>query len=97
MIISLLLGNLLMVSIAAAAPMYSQASLQRALTRNLGNYIEETGKYPGTITMEAISAAADSFNYELDKYIKATYHPNVMPETVYIDNLYNKIIEIKTK
>lgn len=39
----------------------------------------------------------DSFNYELDKYIKATYHPNVMPETVYIDNLYNKIIFNKFK
>lgn len=53
MIASLLLGNLLMVAIAAAVPMYCQASAQRALTRALGDYMVETGKYPGTVTAEA--------------------------------------------
>lgn len=53
MIVSLLLGNLLMVAIASAAPMYSQASLQRALTRNLGDYMVETNRHPGTIITEA--------------------------------------------
>lgn len=32
MVISLLVGNLLMIAIAAASPMYSQAVLQRTLT-----------------------------------------------------------------
>lgn len=49
MIISLLLGNLLMVAIAAAGPMYSQAALQRMLTSNLSSYLVESNKYPGTI------------------------------------------------
>ena len=52
MIVSLLLGNLLMVAIAAAAPMYSQAALQRALTRNLGDYMVEKNKNPGIISTE---------------------------------------------
>lgn len=51
LILSLLLGNLLIVAIAAAGPMYSQASLQRALTRDLSNYLVEKNEDPGTITM----------------------------------------------
>ena len=38
MVISLLVGNLLMIAIAAASPMYSQAVLQRTLTRSLSSY-----------------------------------------------------------
>ena len=49
MILCLLLGNLLMIAISAAAPMYSHAALQRALTRNLSDYLVETGKNPGTV------------------------------------------------
>lgn len=49
MSISLLIGNLLMVAIAAASLMYSDAVLQRMLTRNLGNELLETNIYPGTI------------------------------------------------
>lgn len=54
MIACLLLGNLLLVAIASAASMYSHASLQRALTRNLGAYMEETGKHPGVVSIHAI-------------------------------------------
>ena len=52
MVISLLLGNLLMVAIAAVSPMYSKAALQRTLTRNLSNYLVETNKNPGTIVAQ---------------------------------------------
>ena len=52
MMISLLLGNLLMVSIASAAPMYSQAAMQRALTQNLGNYLVQNNQNPGTIILK---------------------------------------------
>ena len=57
MVISLLLGNLLMVAIASAAPMYSQASAQRTLTRNLSDRMVETGEHPGAIS------ASNSFAY----------------------------------
>lgn len=52
MVFSLLLGNLLMVAIAAVSPMYSKAALQRTLTRNLSNYLVETNKNPGTIVAQ---------------------------------------------
>ena len=51
LMLSLLLGNLLIVAIAAAGPMYSQASMQRALTQNLSNSLLETNKDPGIITV----------------------------------------------
>lgn len=53
MTISLLLGNLLMIAIAAAIPLYSQAVLQRTLMKNLSNYLTETGQYPGTVVAKA--------------------------------------------
>ena len=51
LMLSLLLGNLLIVAIAAAGPMFSQASMQRALTQNLSNYLVAQNKDPGTITV----------------------------------------------
>ncbi len=51
MILGLFIGNLLMTAIAAASPMYSQAVLQRMLTENLVAHMEETGEYPGKISL----------------------------------------------
>ncbi len=51
MVISLLIGNLLMIAIAAASPMYSRAILQRTLTRNLSDYYVEKNIYPGLIVL----------------------------------------------
>lgn len=48
MVISLLIGNLLMIAIATASPMYSQAVLQRALMQDMNSYLVETSRYPGT-------------------------------------------------
>ena len=49
MVLSLLLGNLLMVGIAAASPMYSGSILQRTLIRRLNDFYVETNQHPGTI------------------------------------------------
>lgn len=49
MVISLLIGNLFMIAIAAVSPMYSQAVLQRTLTRRLSDDYVETNQYPGTV------------------------------------------------
>ncbi len=54
MVISLLIGNILLISIAACSPMYSDAVLQRMLNRNLVNLMETTGKYPGLIEMRSV-------------------------------------------
>lgn len=53
MIAGLLIGNLLMIAIAAAAPMYSEAIMQRVLTRNLSDYLAENNRYPGNLSLES--------------------------------------------
>lgn len=55
MVLSLLIGNLLMISIAAASPMYSQATLQRTLTRSLSDYYVERNVYPGLFVVRGSS------------------------------------------
>lgn len=50
MVISLLIGNILLISIAACSPMYSDAVLQRMLYKNLTQQMEEKGRYPGIVT-----------------------------------------------
>ena len=43
MAVSLLIGNILLISIAACSPMYSDAVLQRMLQRNLQSEMESSG------------------------------------------------------
>ena len=84
MILCLLLGNLLMVSIASAVPMYSQASLQRALTRNLGDYLTETGQHPGTII-----ASAELKSDVVDKQVAA--HEKFMQAKAILDRTLQEL------
>jgi len=51
MVISLLIGNILLISIAAANPMYTEAVLQRTLDTSLSNYIVDNNKYPMAMTV----------------------------------------------
>ncbi len=52
MALSLFLGNVLLVAIACANPMYSQAMLQRTLTQDMNKYLEENNRYPGAISIK---------------------------------------------
>ena len=52
MILSLLIGNVLLISIAMSNPMYTRAVTQNLLTRTLSDAYVETGVYPGCATME---------------------------------------------
>lgn len=49
MTISLLIGNILLIAIAACSPIYSEAVLQRLLQKNLQTQLEETDLYPGLV------------------------------------------------
>ncbi len=49
----LLIGNILLVAVAAGYPMYKDASLQRMLTDEFNGYEEKNGTYPGLITMSS--------------------------------------------
>ena len=52
MALSLLLGNVLLIAIACANPMYSKAMLQRTLTQDMNKYLEEHNRYPGAISVK---------------------------------------------
>lgn len=69
MVISLLLGNLLMVAIAASTPMYSQAVLQRTLTRRLNESYTETNRHPGVIEVNGLDAQAGKSEEDYYKYV----------------------------
>ena len=57
MVLCLLLGNLLMVSIAAAAPMYSAAALQRTLMSGLSDYLMEKNVNPASAAARTLYMA----------------------------------------
>ena len=52
MAFSLLLGNVLLIAIACTNPMYSQAVLQRTLIQDMNQYILESNRYPGAISVK---------------------------------------------
>ena len=53
LVLCMLIGNVLLVAVAAGYPMYKEASLQRMLSDEFDGYQEETKTYPGLITMTA--------------------------------------------
>ena len=63
MVISLLIGNLLMVAIAAASPMYSEAVMQRTLMQDLNDYQENNNRYPGTIVVKNSYSSYKRINF----------------------------------
>ena len=84
MVLSLLIGNILLISIACVNPMYTQAVLQRMLTRNLAEYMDENNRYPGTITVSAalnvrdgVASNRELFDQARDNYLSASEWYNV--------------------
>lgn len=51
--VCLLIGNVLLVAVAAGYPMYKDASLQRMLADEFDAYAEKNGVHPGLITMSS--------------------------------------------
>lgn len=50
MVISLLIGNLLLIAIACSNPMYQGAALQKTLTSKLSNYVQSENDNPGVLS-----------------------------------------------
>lgn len=53
LILSIVIGNILLVAIASCNPMYTKAALRKMLTSEMDTYLEEKNQYPGTIFVEA--------------------------------------------
>lgn len=80
MVLSLLIGNILLISIACVNPMYTQAVLQRMLTRNLYGYMEETNRYPGTVSVQASLDTRDNMVTNRPAFEKALSNYEHVPE-----------------
>lgn len=64
MVISLLIGNILLISIAVSHPMYKRAALNRLLTDEFNVYMEQNAAYPGILSysMTRRDENKDAFN-----------------------------------
>lgn len=53
MVLSLLVGNILLIAIASASPLYMDAMLSRLLTRTMEDRLYETNKHPLMVTIDS--------------------------------------------
>ncbi len=63
MICALLIGNILLIGITCSNPLYTEAILQRTLTRSLANILAQSNVYPGTATLRGTTSV--THNQEL--------------------------------
>ena len=83
MILSLLIGNILLISIAAGNPMYTHAVFQRTITKNLESYLNTKNAYPGLINFKIKS--------QTDELSRVREHAAVaegMPEAFGVEALH---------
>ena len=83
MVISLLIGNILLISIAACSPMYSDAVLQRMLNKDMVELLATTGRYPGQIEVRS------SYN---DKVVNGGKYEVVEETAAYAQQLKDECI-----
>ena len=55
MMAALLVGNVLLIAICSSCPMYITAAQQKSLDRAFTTYVEDTGTYPGAVSIDANS------------------------------------------
>ncbi len=72
MVVSLLIGNILLIAIAVSHPMYKRAALNRMLTDEFETYIAQTGEYPGILSFSMTRQAGgdEGFDSVNDLYLK---------------------------
>jgi len=90
MILSLLIGNILLISIAVSHPMYKNASLDRMLLDEFTQFLEENNTYPGMITIEGKIRKKEG----IDSYYKAKDVADNLSNTLGL-TLINKISDLK--
>ena len=87
MVVSLLIGNVLLMAIACSNPLYKSASLQRMLTKQFSDYISNTGKYPAYLFMESqISIGKDG----AADYIKMNELSNDIADDIDLEMTYKE-------
>lgn len=87
MALCLLIGNILLISIACCNPMYTEAVLQRMLMSNMRNYITENNRYPGTITTTGSVSVRSENEEELSAFYSLDSLCHELPEMMGVDSL----------
>lgn len=73
MVISLLIGNILLIAIAVSHPMYKDASLQRMLTDEFTSYLKENNENPALLSIVGRVRKSDGFaDYQKMKELSET-------------------------
>ena len=94
MVLALLIGNILLISITAGNPMYTQAVLQRTLTRNLETYLTETNTYPGLVTLNVPNSNKDrallSRYAQCAQSLEERFHVPVIESLQYVSMISTK-------
>ncbi len=88
MILSLLIGNIFLISIAMSGPMYIDAVTQNLLTRTLTDSYMETGEYPALFTMEANLTKGKLTSSNNIEYFESEKDINSIPERINTPALY---------
>jgi putative ABC transport system permease protein len=88
MVLCLLIGNILLISIAACNPMYTKAVLQRTLTKNLATYLEENNRYPATVTIRGSVTKSNVRVTNLETFQTADALIREIPDRLGLPELY---------
>ena len=84
---ALLIGNILLVSIAAGNPMYTEAALQRMLTNTMSDYVTENGRYPTMAYMVSnITQNTSLQSNSIELFNEADARAAEMPERLGLDS-----------
>lgn len=88
MILSLLIGNVLLISIAMSNPMYTRAVTQNLLTRTLSDAYAQTAVYPGYASMEASLTKSRGESNATQAYLAAEADIAALPGQIGTQPLY---------
>lgn len=80
MILSLLLGNLFLISIAMSGPMYIDAVTQNLLTEDLADQLRSTGSHPAVFSLEMTLNSGKREGSAWEKYCDAALEMAAIPE-----------------
>ena len=84
---ALLIGNILLVSIAAGNPMYTDAALQRMLTGTMSDYVANNGKYPTMAYMvSTISNNSAPGSAAIRNFLEADARAAAMPSELGLES-----------
>lgn len=99
---ALLIGNILLVSIAAGNPMYTEAALQRMLTNTMSDYVTQNGRYPTMAYMVSnITRNANSESSSIKSFHETDARAKSMPSDLglsskwLVRNIFLNEVEVK--